>query len=203
MACETVTKDFDDVTVTVTSDTIGTLRFSGLYVYDGTGAASEPKATLTYTPQGTVNNLADPNSEDWKTGYRLSISSGSPSNSSYATGHTVTNFIPCKAGDTLRVKGMTITGSIGGASDTADYAKIVFYDSSKTKIGGVYGDTSTDEKTSYASKVTTSNGVSEYTIMMDNNGVQCATDQTAYIRIDGKVTGAVSDVIITINEPIA
>ena len=50
MACETVTKDFDDVTVTVTSDTIGTLRFSGLYVYDGTGAASEPKATLTYTP---------------------------------------------------------------------------------------------------------------------------------------------------------
>ena len=50
MSCETVTKDFDDVTVTVTSDTIGTLRFSGQYVYDGTGAASEPKATLTYTP---------------------------------------------------------------------------------------------------------------------------------------------------------
>lgn len=50
MECKTVTKYYDDVTVTVTSDTIGTLRFSGQYVYDGTGAASEPKATLTYTP---------------------------------------------------------------------------------------------------------------------------------------------------------
>lgn len=50
MDCKTVTKYYDDVTVTVTSDTIGTLRFSGMYVYDGTGSASEPKATLTYTP---------------------------------------------------------------------------------------------------------------------------------------------------------
>lgn len=50
MECKTVTKYYDDVTVTVTSDTIGTLRFSGQYVYDGTGSASEPKATLTYTP---------------------------------------------------------------------------------------------------------------------------------------------------------
>lgn len=50
MECKTVTKYYDDVTVTVTSDTIGTLRFSGMYVYDGTGSASEPKATLTYTP---------------------------------------------------------------------------------------------------------------------------------------------------------
>ena len=50
MECKTITNGYDDVTVTVTSNTIGTLRFSGQYVYDGTGSASEPKATLTYTP---------------------------------------------------------------------------------------------------------------------------------------------------------
>lgn len=45
-----VNNRYDDVTVTVTSDNVGTLRFSGAYVYDGTGVASEPLATLTYTP---------------------------------------------------------------------------------------------------------------------------------------------------------
>lgn len=45
------TKGYDDVTVTVTNDNIGTLRFAGQYVYDGTGSASEPIATLTYTPK--------------------------------------------------------------------------------------------------------------------------------------------------------
>lgn len=42
---------YDDVTITVTSDNIGKLRFAGQYVYDGTGSASEPIATLTYTPK--------------------------------------------------------------------------------------------------------------------------------------------------------
>ena len=44
-------KGYDDITVTVTSDNVGTLRFAGWYVYDGTGSASDPIVTLTYTPK--------------------------------------------------------------------------------------------------------------------------------------------------------
>lgn len=142
----------------------------------------------------TYENLADPGSADWKEGYRLSISSGSVS---ALAGHTTTNFIPCAMGNTLRIKGMKITGSVGGTTDGSDYAKIVMYNSEKTKIGGLYGHGSVAEQM-YTAKVTTNGDWSVYTILLDNNDKQWATDQLRYIRIDGKLTGAASDVVINI-----
>lgn len=48
-------------------------------------------------------NLADPTSAEWQTGYRLN-SSG---NVEAQSGTTVSNIIPCKKGDVVRIKGVT------------------------------------------------------------------------------------------------
>lgn len=48
-------------------------------------------------------NLADPASADWLVGYRLGSSSASE-----LEGCLVTNYIPCKKGDVVRVKGLRI-----------------------------------------------------------------------------------------------
>lgn len=154
-------------------------------------------------PEPTYTNLADPTSADWKEGYRLSISSG---NVSALTGHTTTNFIPCKAGDVLRIKGMTITGYASSNNvDGANAAKIVQYNSSKTKLGGLYGLPAGTTSDGYADKVTTNGDVSTYTILLKNDGTQGAGSSDAYIRIDGFLMDGYTaeDVVITINEEIA
>ena len=146
-------------------------------------------------------NLADPTSSDWKEGYRLSISSGS---TSALAGHTVTNFIPCKAGDVLRVKGLKMVGSIGGDTDLSDYAKIVMYNSSKTKLGGLYGSTDMGDNSNYGLNVTTDGDVSTLTVLFNNEGTQVAPSTCASICIDGGLLSGYTknDVIITINEEI-
>ena len=160
----------------------------------GDGTYNLGTVTVNTAIEPTYENLADPASADWKEGYRLSISSG---NVSALAGHTTTNFIPCAMGNTLRIKGMKITGSVGGTTDGADYAKVVMYNSEKTTLGGLYGHGSVAEQM-YTAKVTTDGDWSVYTILLDNNDKQWATDQLQYIRIDGKLTGAASDVVINI-----
>ena len=160
-----------------------------------TAVASEAVVEPTFT------NLADPTSSDWKESYRLSISSGS---TSALAEHTVTNFIPCKAGDVLRVKGLKIVGSIGGDTDLADYAKIVMYNSSKTKLGGLYGSTDMGDNSNYGLNVTTDGDVSTLTVLFNNEGTQVAPSTCASIRIDGGLLSGYTknDVIITINQEI-
>jgi hypothetical protein len=53
--------------------------------------------------QPLFTNKADPTSSDWNTDKRLSFSSGSMSP---CTGAIVSNVIPMKTGDTIRVKGL-------------------------------------------------------------------------------------------------
>lgn len=157
-------------------------------------------AVATEIQTSGYTNLAKPNDPYWKEGYRLSISGGGTSE---LTGHTTTNFIPAKADDILRVKGMTLVGTSGGGTGY----KIVAYstkDSESSNVGGLYG-VNTANKDSYGLKVSTSGDVSTYKILYNNTDVQstCAS-QCAYIRIDGALmTGYTkNDVIITINEEI-
>ena len=152
--------------------------------------------TIKYT------NLANPSDSYWQEGYRLSISSGS---TSALDGHTTTNYIPCKNGDVLRVKGLNIT-SYTSTTDSAANTKIVAYNSSKAKVGGLHGTTNrgiaaTDR---YSTKVSVNGDISTYTILLNDNGDQAATG-IAYIRIDGILLNGYTknDVIITINEEIA
>jgi hypothetical protein len=145
-------------------------------------------------------NLADPTSADWQEGYRLSVSSGS---TSALVGHTTTNYIPCKGGDILRVKGLNITGYIGGSGDSKYSAKILSYTSDKTKILGLYA-VGSGLTQMYGTKVTTDGDVSTYTLMYSDDGAQNARNETAYIRIDGGLMNGytANDVVITINEEI-
>lgn len=146
-------------------------------------------------------NFADPTSADWKEGYRLSISSGNPS---ALAGHTTTNFIPCKMGDVLRVKGLDISKLVvSGDSDSSNDSKIVTYDSSKTKITGLYASTSGSSQM-YGNNLSTNGDISTITLLCNDDGLQMATSDMAYIRIDGGMMSGYTknDVIITINEEI-
>lgn len=166
----------------------------GTYTTVGTlevGATPEPEPVV---------NLADPTSADWQEGYRLSISSGS---TSALAGHTTTNYIKCKAGDVLRVKGLTINTS---ATDTGSSAspKIVWFNGSKGKLLGLYGTAASGSAQCYGAKVAVAGDVSTYTIAFANDDSQKASADTEYIRIDGFLMDGYTknDVVITVNQEI-
>jgi hypothetical protein len=150
------------------------------------------------TPKG---NLADPTSADWQEGYRLSISAGT---TSALAGHTTTNYIPAKVGDVLRVKGLKITGYDSNSTDAKYAAKIAAFNVNKTKLGGAYGLDNSGSKDAYGLQVTVEGDVSEYTLMLKNDGSQTSAS-IAYIRIDGFLMDGYTkeDVVITINEEIS
>lgn len=77
----------------------------------------------------SYKNLADPKSADWLNGQRIG-SSGSISSAPEAV---TTNYIPLKAGDVVRVKGLDIRFYDSGQA----YASLTFYDSDKNRLGVV------------------------------------------------------------------
>lgn len=168
---------------------------------DGTYTGSGTLEVTEIVPEPAYNNLADPTSADWQEGYRLSVSSGS---TSPLAGHTVTNYIRCTNGDILRVKGMMLTGATA-TSDSSNSAKIVAYNSSKTKLDGLYGDGlgGVSSANRYDGNVSVNGEISTYTVLLNNDGTQKTTG-IEYIRIDGMLMDGYTknDVIITINEEI-
>lgn len=149
------------------------------------------------TPKG---NLADPTSADWQEGYRLSVSSGS---TQPLDGHTTTNYISCKAGDTLRVKGLGIHSTATSGGSSAD-PKIVWYKTDKVKITGAFGTSAPNSSQCYGAQVSVDGDISTYTVAILNDGVQYANSACEWIRIDGFLMDGYTknDVIITINEEI-
>jgi len=191
----TVTMGGTDITsAAVSSGTINIAEVTGNIVIT---AVAEEVQTGGYT------NHANPNDSYWKDGYRLSIGSGG---TNACEGHIVTNFIPAKADDILRVKGMSITDTLN-----SQYAKIVAYsakDDESSKVTGLFGmvvQNPTQSNTNYGKNVTVNGDISECKILYDDTGVQRATSDVAYIRIDGILLDGytTNDVIITINEEIA
>lgn len=127
----------------------------------------------------------------------MSIGTGNPQE--YA-GHTVTNFIPVRIGDVLRIKNLQIISS----SSETQVPKVVWYSSSKAVLGGMYGVNGSTNADAYAEKVTTTNSISTYTFALNNAGNQRALSTAAYVRIEGILMDSCTknDVIITVNEPI-
>jgi hypothetical protein len=177
--------------VTVSGGVINIANVTGNIVI--TAVAEEVKAAYT--------NLANPTSADWKDGYRLSISSGG---TSALAGHITTNFIPCKQGDTLRVKGLWFVDVNDNTTGSSPNCKLGLYKASKEWIKGIYGSMGVAANATYGNKVSVNGDIQEYVIMIDSTGVQQAPSETAYLRIDGKFMDGYTknDVIITINEPI-
>lgn len=156
--------------------------------------------TVTAVPSGAgYTNFANPNDSYWKNDSRLSIGSGS---TVAFEGRTATNFIPARMGDTLRVKGMSLTQSLNGQD-----GKIVLYSSAdeSSHLGGMYGRAGSGDRTNFGSKVSVSGDVSTYTVALDNDNNQVATSALRYIRLDGVLLDGYTadDVIITVNEEIA
>lgn len=179
---------------------------------DGTYVLKYKNEDGTYTEVGTLKvgsvtetytNLADPTSADWQEGYRLSISSGGVSE---LAGHVSTNYIHCKAGNVLRVKGLNVIGQLTtDGSGNQNNAKIVMYDGSKAALGGLYGLTTEEASANnYGAKVDVDGDISTYTVLYNNEGTQMAQATCEYIRIDGALMDGYTseDVIITINEKI-
>lgn len=177
--------------VTVSGGTISIASVTGDIVI--TAVATEK----TVTP--TDNNLAAPDDTYWKEGYKLSISGGGTAE---LAGHTTTNFIPAKAGDVVRVKGMKLVGTTSGSNGY----KIVLYktkDVESSKLGGAYGVTDVGDA-NYGRMVTVDGDVSTFTVLIVNTGEQAAKDTCNYIRIDGALMDGYTknDVIITVNKEI-
>lgn len=188
-----VTPEYNGATPTKPADSQYTYTFTG-WTPEVVAATANATYTATYTQtavEPTYENLADPGSADWKEGYKLSINTGGVS---ALEGHTTTNFIPCKAGDTLRIKGMNITGYYPSV-DGANYAKIIMYYEDKTKIGGLYG---FGTGNAYDDNVVTEGEWQELVILVGDDGNNVAITAIGYIRIDGFLTGSSSDVIINI-----
>jgi hypothetical protein len=148
------------------------------------------------TPKG---NLAKPSDTYWKDDYRLSISSGGTSE---CTGRVVTNFIPAKAGDVLRVKGLNLLKMVNSQN-----GKIVAYsakDTESSKLGGYYGVTGTSTD-GFGSTITVDGDISSFTILSNNAGSTFSKlAEIQYVRLDGVLLDGYTknDVIITINEEI-
>lgn len=177
---------------------------------DGTYTLKYENTDGTYTEIGTLKvgaiqpediiNLADPTSADWQEGYRLSLSSGTTSE---LAGHTVTNFIPCKMGDIVRVKGFAISSSDTGSGDSSS-PKILLVDANKAKIVGLYGTMASGVAQAYGGKVTVDGDISTYTIANANDDENKASSNCAFIRFDGFLLDGYTknDVVITINQEI-
>lgn len=148
--------------------------------------------------KGGITNLADPTSADWIANSRLN-SSGAVVATSYSETYqgAVTNFIPCKAGDVIRVKGLDISSYYANAQGTTGRATAFFFAENKSTIiaknvpgdgnGWVYAD-----------------GVWSYTVGTSLTAVSGSNSDIRLARLTGIYYSGYTknDVIITVNQEI-
>lgn len=174
--------------VSSTSDMTDTNR---LYVYNGTLWQYREVTGPSYT------NLVDANA--WNAGYRMNSSGKLAA----LAGSSVSNFIPAKPGDILRVKGWDFTLS------PQYYSYIYGYPSAdENSNSGVVSVSTNATGTSNASFAydqvqTMADGTRQYTIALNNSGTNKMSASCNYIRISGTSPADLDDVIITINEEIS
>jgi hypothetical protein len=140
----------------------------------------------------TYKNLADPNSSDWADGYRLSSSGALSAEPT----QTTTQYIPCKIGDILRVKGIDLRkdGQRLALYNSSKACKYVFYCTNAYSSGS--------SNSAIKEKITYANGISTYTLGMQGNGALTTVD-TAYFRLAYKTAACdKNDLVITLNEEI-
>ena len=129
--------------------------------------------------------------QGWKTGYRLSMSSG---NESALEGYECTGFIPAVYGDVVRIKGIAYTNNPDENKDN-----IVFYNSSKTKAVSS-GNSGQGLGWLSVNATVTEDGVLEFTLNPAILESLTSSVGLAYIRVGS--SSITSDSIITINQEI-
>ena len=163
-----------------------------LWTEDEEGKVAELCTLVHSSNDPTYTNLANPSSSEWVEGSRIN-SSGAIVGS--YTGSVIANFIPCKNGDVVRVKGMDIAYYQASSVDVGR-TNMWYYQSDKsTSVGKiVVADT--------PSVFVNSGDVWTFTV---GNGLSGDTSKIAYIRPFGRYMSGYTknNVIITVNEEIA
>ena len=133
-------------------------------------------------------NLADVSSSDWVNDHRI----GSNGKEKAEVGASVSNYIPCKFGDILRVK-----NADAFYDPEVNYTKWVYYDENKERLGIFYPNSDTSEKLTINEK-----GEVESFEIGYINGEKI--ENVAYIRICLRPLSGLSleDIAISINEEI-
>lgn len=103
------TPTYDGATPTREADDQYTYTFTGWSPEVGAATADATyTATYTQTAKPVATNFANPNSADWKSGYRLSTDAFG---SKAVEGAAITNFVDVKYGDIVTVTGINFTDS--------------------------------------------------------------------------------------------
>ena len=155
-------------------------------------AADGDVVTIGTLVHGSYTNLANPSSAEWLKDKRLN-SSGAPTACETTD---VTNFIPCKTGDVIRVKGMDISKYRWGEGQFARATAAFFAEDKSTLIaknnpadgnGWVYA-----------------NGIWTYTVGTSLTAVSGNSADIRYCRMCGYPYDGytVNDIIITVNQEI-
>lgn len=154
----------------------------------------------------TSENLADPTSSEWCTNARLATVYG---NSKECTGSILTNYIPVKVGDILRVKGLNLFGNNSTHNSTiASYSSkdIIADGTGKLEAYLMYKITSLNVEQSIdgvKNVISRDGDTYVYTIFERGDGTQVsyATD-IAYIRISAPLAEGYTaeNVVITVSE---
>lgn len=135
----------------------------------------------------SYTNLANPSSADWLTNKRLNSSAEVKEQS----GSYVTNYIPVKAGDVVRIRGLDIRYYTSNGNNASTH----FYNAEKTKLFTLApADSQTVlwamDETQFTHKV--------------GSGISGDTASIQYVRFTGILFGGctVDDIIITVNQEI-
>ena len=106
---EGVTPEYNGATPTKPADDQYTYTFTG-WTPEVVAATANATYTATYTQTAkpVATNFANPNSADWKSGYRLSTDAFG---SKAVEGAAITNFVDVKYGDIVTVTGINFTDS--------------------------------------------------------------------------------------------
>jgi hypothetical protein len=185
-----VTVIMGGVDITSSSYNNGTINISNV-----TGDIIITAIAVISTPNVGYTNLADPSADGWVNNSRLS-SSGTDKGEGGYSGGVVTNFIECKRGDVIRIKGINLTSKTDSSNTTAPYVQ-VYYENNKMDCADI---------NSYESAFIESGGVTTFNVFcLTNTTTQTGTTNgdVNRIRFSGKLTAAsANDIVITKNEEI-
>lgn len=168
---------------------------------DGTYTLKYEDADGEVTEIGTLSllgmvNLADPKSGDWAVKCRFKSDCSMVSDGNSTNPNTlITNYIPVKAGDVVRVKGLNIRiVSTDNVPPSTTNTRSVFFNASKAVVGSVVPNNT--------SACVESGDMWTYTIAEGVSGIN--TSDIAYIRFNGTLYSGytANDVIITVNQEI-
>ncbi len=151
--------------------------------YENSDGTQTTIGALIFEP---VVNLADPNGSEWIVGQRLNSSEALVD----CTGCNISNYIPCKEGDVIRVKGLNISHYDNG--NTRSYVRY-YADKNSTSIAAEVPADNTDY-------YVCSGDVWTFTIRSD----LANASNINYVRVYGDLMSGYTkdDVVITVNQVI-